>query len=1086
MGLMRTPPTKTKSPTPPPPPEQEQELDSLLNSIAPSPPPEQLKPPRSIPKRTSLQELDPFKKKPKLVRSPQQQPSSIPILTRQPKTPRIIKNQPAPAQSNQQEDQTGGDERQEEPEREEEEPEREAEEEPQEEEEEERQEEGEGDENHADENEDGQEEHPVEPTEDPPTHQTSNIPKSTPAKTLQNQAIPSTQTSTLTQTTHPPALTPLPIELPIFKNKSSQPPPLPPQAAPKQTSRRKSRHNEAVKLTMPIEQPKFTAPVVVTTQAELTGHKTFTSRKSFAADYDTSRESNATSLTSNLQFMEHRIEELEELVKILEDERDMSELVRQVQESDKAWNDEWDGSREEEIGRLKLEERIRSMESASKAHELELRLKALELKQLENQLAIKDQQACQLADIINEHQQHAVSQYQALHAELQQLRITNTEWAQIGQNFESLIEIERREKEELQGRYEQELRQSQLEPNFEINTLKYQIVKAENRAERLEEQLREIADQSKNFQAQLISESALKDKLTRELELAECRVRSLSDQTADLNKTLSQLHKGEESNQRMLLQDLLAARSTLAEKEQEIITLNAHLSAVSQPSRPVTKRGREKAGEKNPPEEQEEGEEERDGDEDVDNPARLITSDSWVSIGAVAKKLSRSRQAKGAKTASTTRDTGVGPSSKSATPVIQAPEEEVVGQPEVEAPEQPAHTSPKKRAGKEKAKQPSSEPEDVGSPVATDRREPSVEKNVDEQPAKKSRPARGKAAKKTAKAAVRKNNDEDTNEEVEEEESNEHAAVVAKPRGAKKPVVAVPRGRRKPTTKARAAEPPGEKDPADESDLIVTTNEEEEDGDHGDSAILAIADQEENDNEEEEDASRAGEEEEEVESAAPGPKKGRRPAVPAPPPRSPSPSGSILTPPSPSPAPGKKKTAKTAKPAAPDSPEPAAKKKTKGAEKKKTKAKAKGAKSAPPPHVAPDPDAREGEDQGREVDAGRVVGGKGTKRKSGAAADDDDEEADEGPGARVADGPGDDDDDDEQRALQETLNKKKRKIFHSKKPALAWASHRGEENNMLGLPPELSPVKKSAPRAGAGKKRGPGKAGNILPLSLLK
>ncbi|WAR53167.1 hypothetical protein PtB15_2B598 [Puccinia triticina] len=210
--------------------------------------------------------------------------------------------------------------------------------------------------------------------------------------------------------------------------------------------------------------------------------------------------------------------------------------------------------------------------------------------------------------------------------------------------------------------------------------------------------------------------------------------------------------------------------------------------------------------------------------EDERDMSELITSDSWVSIGAVAKKLSRGRQAKGAKTASTTRDTGVGPSSKSATPVIQPPEEEVVGQPEVEASEQPAHTSPKKRAGKEKAKQPSSEDEDVGSPVATDRREPSVEKNVDEQPAKKSRPARGKAAKKTAKAAVRKNNDEDTHQEVEEEESNEHAAVVAKPRGAKKPVVAVPRARRKPTTKARVAEPPGEKDPADESDLIPPSN----------------------------------------------------------------------------------------------------------------------------------------------------------------------------------------------------------------------------------------------------------------------
>jgi hypothetical protein len=395
--------------------------------------------------------------------------------------------------------------------------------------------------------------HDVLPTHQTRNHNTSNLPsRSIP----QISTIASPQKRAEPPSSHSSILPPQHIEPPIITHKN-RPSPHPtelvaPPPKSKQTSRRKSRHSETDKRPLqPVEQqapPKLTRPVVATqplTHQSTSELKAFTSRKSFMTEYDTSRESNATSLTPNLQFMEHKIEELEELVKLLEGERALSELTREVEESQRAWDREWDGSREKEFDRVKLEERLLSIESSSKDREVEVQLKSLELKNLDNQLSIKDHQCWELVERINEYQRQNVSWSQGLVAELDQLRITNAEWAQIGQNFESLIEIERREKEELQGRYELELRQSQLEPNFEINALKYQLVKAENRAERLDEQLRELADQSKTFQAQLISETALKDKLTRELELSECRVKSLADQITDLNNSLSQLHKSE-------------------------------------------------------------------------------------------------------------------------------------------------------------------------------------------------------------------------------------------------------------------------------------------------------------------------------------------------------------------------------------------------------------------------------------------------------------------------------------------------------------------------------------------------------------
>jgi len=918
--------------------------------------------------------------------------------------------------------------------------------------------------------------------------------------------------------------------------------------------------------------------------------------------------------------MEHRIEELQDLINILQTEKLMNELERELEESQRAWDRQWDGSREKDLDRIRLEEQIRSTQSASDIREMELALNSLDLKNMENQLSIKDYQCQELIETINQYQRQSHSRDQVLSGELERLRIINAEWAQVGQNFESLMEIERREKEELQGRFEVELRQTQLEPSFEINTLKYQLVKAENRAERLEEQLSEVVEQSKTFQAELITQSSLKDKLARDLELSECRIKSLSDQILDLNNSLSQLHKGEESNQRTLLQDLLAARSALAEKELEIINLQARFPVPSQPSsstqlppqldlqrQPLPKRGRKKAQDK---------EQTHDGEKDeaLQDPVRLITSNSWVSIGAVAKKVSRSRVARSnaSTTGSVTRDTELESSSKKGVanddsleqhdadkpmkkrnqkvskskqavvnstentrqsgdqsipqnnePVISPgvlnqpstkkksradkPEqlttipkknveqiddtvhedERPAVEPEGEigqdagVPEQPiTNIRTKKRVGKGKAKQitPDQEEEEETAPVmaTTEEQESNVEARV-ETPVKSTRPVRGKQVKKTAKQVAINNN---------EEEDNERAAITSK-RQSKKPVgvqVAIPRGRRKAGTVGPSA---GAAEDGVESDLIVTTNEEDEDG--GDPEILAIAEERHDEDHDDDDDDDSGhvdappiEEQDPERIPEKGPSKGKKAsgaakkngkqsaAVP-PNDHSPLPSPSIPTPPSPSPASGKKKsnvkkggrTRPTKKAAQqtndddddePDDAdesekkdeadavveeEPVVPKPTRGKPRAK-KAASKAAKNQPrkapaqeeaepvpaagpePPVVVPDPRPRH----------------ERKKRKSS-------------PTPILPPHPDPERDTDaDATAVEETFNKKKRKIFHSKKPALTWASSRDDENNMLGLPPELSPIKQKASGSRIsgllpGPKRAK-KAANILPLSLLK
>ncbi|PLW46834.1 hypothetical protein PCASD_06019 [Puccinia coronata f. sp. avenae] len=1041
----------------------------------------------------------------------------------------------------------------------------------------------------------------ITPNIAPSSHQQNSIKISstlTNTKTFFTLPIPTS--------TAPPAITlPQPIKSQTIPKPQSHKPTHHKERTQDQPTKHRSRPRTSHNSSQPTNQqvpPKPTEPIMTsrsdTIQHPASSLHAFTSRKSLATDYDTSRESNTINLTSNVQIMTHRIEELEDLVKILETEKLINELTRELEEHQRAWDHEWDGSREKELNQTKLEKHVQSMQSSLEDREFQLALNSLKLRNMENQVSIKEYQTQELVKWMNEYQRQNQSRQQVLSSELERVRTTNTEWAQIGQNFESLIEIERREKEELQGRFEMELRQNQIEPNFEINTLKYQLIKAENRAEQLEEQLTETAQQSNTIQTQLIAQSALKDKLSRELELADCRIKSLSGQISDLTHSLSQLHKGEESNQRTLLQDLVAARTALAEKEHEIMNLSARLPGptdVQAQSGP--KRGRKKVGSK-------EQQSDEDRDPTVDDPVRLITSSSWVSIGAVAKKVSRAQLAKStaaSTTGSTTHDTEMGSLSKKGptedsslrqvdtnhqlpkkrnpkgsrskppaagstetgqrsdasvpqndAPVIppavlkpppkkkkskqlaqdisskenvQQIEEGIDGnddpgiepegevEPDVELPEQPTNnTRAKKKGAKGKAKQTIPEQEEV-PPLEADVHNESNEQAMVEQPAK-SRPVRGKKAKKTVQVIVNDNN-EDDDHVADNDDVNDERATVMTQQGPKKAVGArarVPRVRRK----AGAVERAGEED----SDLIVTTNEENEDDgdDYGDPEIQAIAEQNDDDDDdsdhngaplvEQENQEPVPQKETGKAKKASGPtkRKGRQAAAAVPP---------TTHSPTPSPSPVSKKR-KTKSGEGEGGKRVPAKESTRAPPKKATK------KSQPPADESPDEDKGDAEPrkmsldddaedqhQQEEEDVGAATSRKADEKskrgkapskrgRAGAgkeppqshqghegAQDEDHDNASPPPTApdhtarkgkkrksastsntklvahpnlgREAEAEADD-----AAAVEETLNKKKRKIFHSKKPTLTWTTHQDDENNMLGLPPELSPVKKAA------------------------
>ncbi|POW22047.1 hypothetical protein PSHT_01753 [Puccinia striiformis] len=932
------------------------------------------------------------------------------------------------------------------------------------------------------------------------------------------------ETEAIVQEQAPIQSIPLPVPSPIQAQPITLPPPTKPE---KHSSQRRSR-NSGTELTL-LNQSELSASH--THQAlfnEPEPPNLFRSRKSFNTDYDTSRDSNATTtnLTPNLLFMEHRIQELELLLEICQDREREKLLKDQLQIDQNNFTNNHHN---------RIDSDVNLLQSHIQHLQIQFDFKSLDYKLLENQLAIKDHQ---INEIIEHFNQIKVA-YNWKTIENEKLKKTIEDWIEIGTNFEALIELERNEKSELNSNLNEQLSKIKLDLNFEINNLKYNLLQSENKNERLIEQFQESNSSFKNLEKNYAN-------LKTEFEQSKVSDKVINDK---------------------LIEEL---RAKISEQESEINGLKVGLNVpIHQPK--STKLNNE----------QEEEEEEEDIDHAVDDPTRLITSDSWVSIGLAAKKLSK----KSVKEKGTDTSKQVDLDIQSDVPPT-------------------AITRGKKKVGKGKSKQINSDhpPEEEEEEEEVPPPQVVVE---DDQLVKSTRPVRAKRVKKN-----------DTyNEEEQVGKSN---PTCGKPKKAIDEIV--------------------------ESDLILTTNnqEEEDEEDHQDQEIQDVNQTKTVKEKKVTRPIRKKQKLTQEDRPTPTPSSVVQndlslPSIPT----SPSPISTRIIPenlqeeeagegggPHVENSPKQKKTTKNSKkitaqskgivdskeigpsvvgqeeespqiattsrtqkildnkaskgPNVDDHQVPGKKKNVRNTKKKETVVEDVGDDGQEDEDnredkmddqvVVPDPilttttttttnnnkNTKKGKKDSKNLDGDDQVLGKkknvrnGKKKGTVVEEDEDNGLEDKGdnggdkvddqivvpdpippatttnnnnnnnnntkkksskkrksndisnppPPTKKKNSPpkpnnvdnhvGNDDDDDDGTIIEETINKKKRKIFHHKKPALTWANEREDENNMLGLPPILSPIKKTSSSNGGGKKisssgnNSKRNSNNILPSSLMK
>ncbi|POW03735.1 hypothetical protein PSTT_10896, partial [Puccinia striiformis] len=293
------------------------------------------------------------------------------------------------------------------------------------------------------------------------------------------------ETEAIVQEQAPIQSIPLPVPSPIQAQPITLPPPTKPE---KHSSQRRSR-NSGTELTL-LNQSELSASH--THQAlfnEPEPPNLFRSRKSFNTDYDTSRDSNATTtnLTPNLLFMEHRIQELELLLEICQDREREKLLKDQLQIDQNNFTNNHHN---------RIDSDVNLLQSHIQHLQIQFDFKSLDYKLLENQLAIKDHQ---INEIIEHFNQIKVA-YNWKTIENEKLKKTIEDWIEIGTNFEALIELERNEKSELNSNLNEQLSKIKLDLNFEINNLKYNLLQSENKNERLIEQFQESNSSFKNLE----------------------------------------------------------------------------------------------------------------------------------------------------------------------------------------------------------------------------------------------------------------------------------------------------------------------------------------------------------------------------------------------------------------------------------------------------------------------------------------------------------------------------------------------------------------------------------------------------------
>ncbi|MBW0511400.1 hypothetical protein O181_051115 [Austropuccinia psidii MF-1] len=285
-------------------------------------------------------------------------------------------------------------------------------------------------------------------------------------------------------------------------------------------------------------------------------------------DFETSNseiiDSNNSHNDNNDLYLNQTIQELQDTIQMMESEAHIKQLKLELEESKRDHYKLSHADRNKEVEKVLIDEKILRLESSKSNLEYELKYSKFRNDRLEIDLLIKGKKIkkliAQLQDYENQFKirdQTLLNKINKLTNENEELKTKNDERTTLIRKFDSFHEIEKRKMEELKKKHEAELNESKLELKFEINNLKYQLVKVENRCAELEEQLKQSVDISETLGTKL---NALQSK-----EPAKTR--------ANFN-----IERDQSKGRKALSQDLLRTCNILSEKEQEIKILEERVA----------------------------------------------------------------------------------------------------------------------------------------------------------------------------------------------------------------------------------------------------------------------------------------------------------------------------------------------------------------------------------------------------------------------------------------------------------------------------------------------------------------------------
>ncbi|KAH9814162.1 hypothetical protein DFH28DRAFT_1222022 [Melampsora americana] len=215
--------------------------------------------------------------------------------------------------------------------------------------------------------------------------------------------------------------------------------------------------------------------------------------------------------------------------------------------------------------------------------ECQLKISSVDQELLKLRLESQERDRRSIVEKVEKFQSDLNRQHQRLISELNQLNVKDQEWAKIGAEFEGLLEIERREKEELK-----ESIVAGIEPKIELNSLKYEMSKVEQNLRLAESEVKKV---EQNLHLSELEVGRLKIELSN----SESRVNSLEDdlngsklhvkELVTENQSLRRAHHDLNQTYEIILTELKESHSVVSEMEEQIGTLNRQLRISHRESR---------------------------------------------------------------------------------------------------------------------------------------------------------------------------------------------------------------------------------------------------------------------------------------------------------------------------------------------------------------------------------------------------------------------------------------------------------------------------------------------------------------------